>query len=114
MDMNMDILIDAFLKTNVDECIQIQITERKENGRGVLFVDFLEEGKVDCVYIPFHREIFPKQYLEFYLERLKDAMSSILFFVFSDGNTHQMLELDIDSRNVGQTEQSTTIEVVSN
>lgn len=111
MTFDLERAIQHFLSEKVDEVIQIQITERKANGRGVFFVDFKDEMNVDCYYIPFHDKKFPQQYLAYFRERVENPkLDSVLFFIFYHENKEQILELDLDNRN---TKQNTTIDVVS-
>lgn len=111
MTFDLDKSIQHFLNEKVNEVIQIQITERKSNGRGVFFVEFKDETNVDCYYIPFHDKKFPQQYLSYFKERIENPrLDSVLFFMFYHEDKQQILELDLDERNA---EQNTTIEVVS-
>ena len=63
MSFSLDNAIELFLREKGDEVIQIQIMERKSNGRGVFFVEFKDDTNVDCYYIPFHDKRFPQQYM---------------------------------------------------
>lgn len=111
MSFDLEKAIHHFLNEKVDEAIQIQITERKSNGRGVFFVEFKDATNVDCYYIPFHDKKFPQQYLSYFRERVEDSkLDSVLFFIFYHEDKQQILELDLDRRNA---EQNTSIDVVS-
>lgn len=111
MNFDLDKAIHHFLNEKVDEVIQIQITERKSNGRGVFFVEFKDTTNVDCFYISFHDKNFPEQYLSYFRERVADPkVDSVLFFIFYHADKHQILELDLDKRNF---QENTTIDVVS-
>ena len=98
--MNIDTLMQQFLKEHSDETIQIQIMERKQNGNGVFFVEFVDDGsKVDCAFIPFHSKNFPVKYLTMYRERVEYTKPSVLFYMFSYKDTEKCLEFDLDPRN---------------
>ena len=97
MSFSLDNAIELFLREKGDEVIQIQIMERKSNGRGVFFVEFKDDTNVDCYYIPFHDKRLPQQYMSYYGERIENQqLDSILFFVFYHGDKEQLLELNID------------------
>ena len=111
MSYSIESLIEHFLKEKGDEVIQIQIMERKSNGRGVFFVDFKDNVNVDCYYLPFHDRRFPAKFMNHFRERVEDHKNdSVLFFVFYYENKEQLLELDIDTNN---SRSNTSIEVVS-
>ena len=113
MTFSLEDAINHFFNEKVDEAIQIQITERKSNGRGVFFVHFKSEINVDCYYIPFHDKKFPQQYLQYFVERLEDPnLNSVLFFIFSNKDEHKILELDLDTNNVNRSKNDTQIEEV--
>lgn len=97
MSYSLDSAIEQFLKEKGDEAIQIQIMERKSNGRGVFFVNFKDNTNVECYYIPFHDKRFPQQYIAYYRERTSDSqLDSVLFFIFYKDEKEQLLELNID------------------
>jgi len=97
MTYSLDNAIERFLKEKGDEVIQIQIMERKSNGRGAFFVTFKDDANVDAYYIPFYDKRFPQQFMPYYRERIENPqLDSVLFFVFFYEDKQQFLELNID------------------
>ena len=97
MTFSLDNAIEQFLHEKGDEVIQIQIMERKSNGRGSFFVNFKEDNSADGYYVPFHDKRFPQQFMSYYRERIENPLlESVLFFVFFYKDKQQFLELNID------------------
>lgn len=111
MTYSLDSAIEQFLREKGDEVIQIQIMERKSNGRGVFFVTFKDDGKVDAYYLPFHDKRFPHQFMSYYRDRIENPqLESVLFFAFFYEDKQQLLELNIDPNAKQEHEHQQTIE----
>ena len=44
----------------IDDLTKISITERKDKGNGVLFLDFCKENEMNCFYIPINDNRLPE------------------------------------------------------
>ena len=87
----------------VSDLIKLSITERKNNGNGMLFLDFSNKEKLDAFYIPIIdketgeiNSSFPKQIVSKFLEKIKEVPPSVIFFFLFDEKEDLMLELDLE------------------
>ena len=87
------------VNSHLDDLIRIAITERKQNGIGVSFLDFTEADRMDCRYVGLHDELFPELVRERYGSRMTSVPNSILFFLIYDGNDEFMYEVDLDKNS---------------
>lgn len=94
--------MERYLKiaeNRMDQLIQIYISERKANGEGAIFLNFCDEEKMDCAYIPFSSEQFPIDLRKKILERREIVPKSVIFFNLFDKENDTLLELDLDKNS---------------
>ena len=91
------------IESRMDQLVQIYITNRKENGKGMLFLNFCDKEKLDVFYNPIYdkenecsNSMFPSD-LHSYLE--KDTPSSIIFFNLFDNDGNNVVTLDLDKNS---------------
>ena len=103
---------DIYLKMiekRIDQLVQIYISNRKENGLGMLFLDFCDKEKLDVFYNPLYdkekecsNEMFPKKLISYVTDN-KNPDSIIYFNLFdNDGNFILKLDLDKNSNYLNQ------------
>jgi len=85
----------------LNDLIQIYITERKQKGIGMLFIDFTNKDKMDVFYNPLYDKEteclnpqFPEDLSKCLTENVKPP--SIIYFNIFDGNGNFVMELDLD------------------
>lgn len=89
-----------FVQNNIDELIQIMISERKDKGFGAMFVVFNEtSGKVDCRYIELTHPAFIPELVEQFKIFEEEKPSSIVYFVLIEEKSREILQVDLDTRN---------------
>lgn len=88
-----------FVNNRIDDLVKITITERKQKGIGVLFLDFCEKDKFDCRYVGLSEEHFPEIVRERYGERIQNIPNSIIFFLIYDGSDELLYEVDLDKNS---------------
>ena len=87
------------VNNKIDDLVKITITERKQKGIGILFLDFSEKEKLDCRYVGVSEEHFPSIVRERYSERMMKVPSSIIFFLIYDGTDELLYEVDLDKNS---------------
>lgn len=87
------------VNNKIDDLVKITITERKQKGIGILFLDFSEKEKLDCRYVGVSEEHFPSIVKERYSERMMKVPSSIIFFLIYDGTDELLYEVDLDKNS---------------
>jgi hypothetical protein len=87
------------VNSHIDDLIRIAITERKKNGIGISFLDFIEADRMDCRYVGLHDPIFPDIVRERYSDRITSVPNSILFFLIYNGKDEVMYEVDLDKNS---------------
>lgn len=87
------------VNNNIEDLVKISITERKQNGIGVSFLDFTEANRMDCRYVGLHSELFPNTVRERYKDRILNVPNSILFFLIYDGKDEVLYEVDLDNNS---------------
>jgi hypothetical protein len=101
------------VNNRLDELIQITITERKQKGLGVLFLDFSEKDKLDCRYAGLSEEHFPQIVRDTYSDRMFSAPNSVIFFLIYDGTNELLYEVDLDKESDYHERENQTLEQVS-
>ena len=87
------------VNTHLEDLVKIAITERKQNGIGVSFLDFTEANRMDCRYVGLHSELFPDTVRQRYKDRMLEVPNSILFFLIYDGKDEVFYEVDLDKNS---------------
>ena len=87
------------VNNNLEDLIKISITERKQNGIGLSFLDFTEANRMDCRYVGLHSELFPDTVRQRYKDRILGVPNSILFFLVYDGKDEVLYEVDLDKNS---------------
>jgi len=95
---------DIYLKmieTRIDQLVQIYITNRKEHGLGMLFLNFCQKEKLDVFYNPIYdkekecaNEMFPKDLISYVTDN--KTPDSIIYFNLFDNEGDFMLTIDLD------------------
>ena len=92
------------VNSRLQELSQIYITERKENGIGMLFINFTNKEKMDVFYNPLYdkeneclNNNFSKDLSKCLTENNKPP--SIIYFNIFDANGNFLMELDLDKQN---------------
>jgi hypothetical protein len=92
------------VNTRLKDLIQIYITERKNNGIGMLFINFTNKEKMDVFYNPLYdkeneciNSQFPEDLSKCLTENNKPP--SIIYFNIFDANGNFLMEVDLDKRN---------------
>ena len=89
----------GIIENRIDKLIQISITERKDKGLGVLFLDFCDEQTLDCRYVAYNSEDFPDDVKQQYSDRINSIPDTIIFLFLYDKNNKTMLEIDLDKNS---------------
>jgi len=87
------------VNNRIDDLIKITISERKQHGIGISFLDFCDPERMDFRYVAVSNEIFPQEVREKYLERMMSVPNSIIFFLIYDGNDELFYEVDLDKNS---------------
>ena len=87
------------VNNRIDDLVKITISERKQKGLGILFLDFEDKEKLDCRYVGLTEEVFPDIVRQKYSERMKSVPSSIIFFLIYDGTDELFYEVDLDKNS---------------
>ena len=104
-----------FVNNRIDDLVKITISERKQKGIGVLFLDFCEKEKFDCRYVGLSEEHFPQIVRERYAERMQKVPNSIIFFLIYDETNELLYEVDLDNNsNYHQIEQNNLNAITDN
>ena len=74
----------GIIENRIDKLIQISISERKDKGLGVLFLDLCDEQKLDCRYVPYNSDDFPDDVKQQYGERINSIPNTIIFLFLYD------------------------------
>ena len=98
---------DIYLKMiekRIDQLVQIYISNRKENGLGMLFLNFCDKEKLDVFYNPLYdkekecaNEMFPKKLISYVTDNKNP--DSIIYFNLFDNDGDFMLKLDLDKNS---------------
>lgn len=101
----MEYCLNVFEK-KLDDLIKISINERYANGDGVLFLNFVSEEKLDVFFHPIYdkkndclNKAFSKKYMDFYLDKFKNAPKSLLYFIIIKDTEELNLEVDLDKKS---------------
>ena len=91
------------INSRLKDLIQIYITERKQNGIGMLFINFTNKEKMDVSYNPLYDKenecinpLFSQDLLKYLTENNKPP--SIIYFNIFDANGNFIMELDLDKQ----------------
>ena len=92
------------IEKRIDQLVQIYITNRKENGLGMLFLDFSDKEKLDVFYNPIYDKekectnaMFPHDLLHYLTEnKLPD---SFIYLNLFDNDGNYVLTIDLDNSN---------------
>ncbi len=87
------------VNNHIDNLVKIAITERKQNGIGVSFLDFTEADRMDCRYVAIADPIFPDIVRQRYLDRINSVPNSVIFFLIYDGIDELLYEVDLDKNS---------------
>ena len=90
--------------TRIDDLIKISINHRKNDGNGVIFCNFTDKDKLDVYFIPLLKdgeicETFPKELVNYYIDKYKTMPSSFIYFNLFDNNENLNIELDLDKKS---------------
>ena len=98
---------DIYLKMiekRIDQLVQIYISNRKENGLGMLFLNFCDKEKLDVFYNPLYdkekecsNEMFPKKLISYVTDNKNP--DSIIYFNLFDNDGDFILKLDLDKNS---------------
>lgn len=83
----------------IDDLTKISINHRKNEGKGVLFCDFSQKDNLNVFFISLYSENFPREYLNYYIEKFSDMPASFLFFNIFNDKENMHLEYDIDKNS---------------
>ena len=78
------------------ELVQISITERHNNGLGILYMDFSNKDKMDCYYLSINNDKINENIKKTIIERYNNSPKSIIYFYLFDNNCGEILEIDLD------------------
>ncbi len=99
---NLEIYL-KMIESRIDQLVQIYITNRNENGKGMLCLNFCDKEKLDVFYNSIYdkenecsNSMFPS-YLLSYLEH--DIPSSIIFFNLFDNDGNNVVTIDLDKKS---------------
>lgn len=84
-----------FVENHLDELIQITITERKNNGFGVVFIDVSDNENAKVGFLGINDERFPPVIRKQIIERYEKNPDSIAYFVFKHQNSENVIEVDL-------------------
>lgn len=87
------------LNNRINDLVQISIQERKNNGLGVLFMNFTDKLKLDCYFLKIDDENFPTTLRDQIIERYKNSPNSIIYFNIYDENISEIVEIDLDKNS---------------
>ena len=87
------------LNNRINDLVQISIQERKNNGLGVLFMDFTDKLKLDCYFLKIDDQSFPITLRDQIIERYKNSPNSIIYFNIYDENISEIVEIDLDKNS---------------
>ena len=98
---------DIYLKMiekRIDQLVQIYISSRKENGLGMLFLNFCDKEKLDVFYNPLYdkekecpNEMFPENLISYVTDN--KTPDSIIYFNLFDNDGDFMLKIDLDKNS---------------
>ena len=87
------------IQKRLDDLVKISITERKNNGPGVLFLNFCDLSKMDCAYIKINDPDFDPELRKQFINRFENSPNSIIYFYVFDNKDSQILEIDLDKNS---------------
>ena len=87
------------INSRINDLVQISIQERKNNGLGVLFMDFTDKLKLNCYFLKIDDEKFPPQLRAQVIDRYENSPKSIIYFNVYDENISEILEIDLDKNS---------------
>lgn len=92
------------IETRIDQLIQIYITNRKEHGLGMLFLNFCDKEKFDVFYNPIYdkekeeqNKMFPENLISYVTDT--NTPDSIIYFNLFDNEGEFMLKIDLDKNS---------------
>lgn len=84
----------------IDDLTKISISERKDKGDGVLFLDFCKENELNCYYLTLNEKTFPDNLRKNIVDRMEVAPKSMIyFFIYDDKNNERIIEVDLDKNS---------------
>ena len=87
------------INSRINDLVQISIQERKNNGLGVLFMDFTDKLKLNCYFLKIDDEKFPPQLQAQVIDRYENSPKSIIYFNVYDENISEIVEIDLDKNS---------------
>lgn len=87
------------MNNRINDLIQISIKERKDNGLGVLFMDFTDKLKLNCYFLKIDDEHFPLDLRKTIIERYENSPKSIIYFNIYDEDISEIVEIDLDKNS---------------
>jgi hypothetical protein len=87
------------INNRINDLVQISIQERKNNGLGVLFMDFTDKSNLNCHFLKIDDENFPKDLQSQIIERYENSPESIIYFNVYDENISEIVEIDLDKNS---------------
>ncbi len=91
-------IVDKFIKDYETDLIQISITERKNNGLGILLLNIVD-NEMKCQFLKIDNETIPKKIKEDIINMYKEKNSDVYFY-FNHESESKLITLDLDKRNV--------------
>ena len=87
------------INSRINDLVQISIQERKNNGLGVLFMDFTDKLKLNCYFLKIDDKQFPPQLRTQIIDRYENSPKSIIYFNVYDENISEIVEIDLDKNS---------------
>lgn len=87
------------LQNRIQDLVQISIKERKQNGLGVLFLDFTKKEELNCFFLKIDDQHFPPDLKQTILDRFNNSPKSIIYFNVFDEKLSEIVEIDLDKNS---------------
>ena len=87
------------VEKRMDDLIKLSIQERKNYGFGVLFLNFTDDNKLNCFYIPIIDKSFPENLRKNISERKEVAPDSMIYLYLYDQKEERIIEIDLDKNS---------------
>ena len=84
--------LQDFIVSRQTELIQIYITERTNNGYGVLYINLTNKSKADVSFVPINSDILSEDLKKDILEKKSKGPDSLAFFYGTELNDNNQPE----------------------
>tara|TARA_B100000073_G_C23495369_1_gene477490 strand:- start:64 stop:396 length:333 start_codon:yes stop_codon:yes gene_type:complete len=101
------------INNRINDLVKISIQERKNNGLGVLFMDFTDKSNLNCYFLKIDDEHFPKDLQSQIIERYENSPKSIIYFNVYDENISEIVEIDLDKNSNFHSKQTEDVDNAS-